>query len=194
MFIAFEGPDEVGKSTSAKALSTVGEPIYNITRQQYMTYPKDVAQSSDTVVTFDRIDWLTHLVYRLAMPHKDWNDDRIRTVFGMPETNLILKMHHPSHTAIHAHGEGYDDSAIALVNELYWYEVDFLMRWNKSQGYSLFRSVGVVQVINDQHGSFEQQLVAFDSKNLGNYQASAGGVTTDEALLAFLRHDEAQGS
>lgn len=192
MFIAFEGPDEVGKSTSAKALAS-GDPIYNATKANHAE--AGAAAENGTVVTFDRIDWLTHMVYRLAMPERDWDDDRPRTVFAMPDTHLVLKMHHPTRAVeIEAVGEGYAPGRIQEVNEMYFHQIDFLARINRAKGYQLFKSVSVVEVWNDRvHGVFEQRMISHDSAPFGTYESVGMRIVySDETLLEFLHHVEQQ--
>jgi hypothetical protein len=192
MFIAFEGPDEVGKSTSAKALDAAGQPEYNATRAMHL---KNVAEfQGDQLVphTYDRIDWLTHMVYRLAMPERDWNDDRPRTVFAMPDTHLVVKLHHPEMAEkIEAVGEGYAPGRIQEVNEMYYHQIDFLMLLNKRKDYQLFKSVSMVEVWNDRAaGVFEQRLAMFDCAEFDHGSVGERLVVNDEGLLDFLQYVE----
>ena len=195
MFIAFEGPDEVGKSTSAAALDAAGQPDYNATREMHL---QNVAEfQGDTLVphTYDRIDWLTHMVYRLSMPDRTWDDDRPRTVFAMPDTHLVLKMHHPERAKeIEAVGEGYAPGRIQDVNFLYYHQIDFLSKLNQAKDYKLFQSVSIVEVWNDQaNGIFEQRLVSFNSAAFSHYHSVGMGlVDSDETLLDFLQYVESQ--
>lgn len=194
MFIAFEGPDEVGKSTSAKALDAAGQPDYNATKKMHA---KNVAEwQGDQFMphTYDRIDWLTHMVYRLAMPERDWDDDRPRTVFAMPDTHLVLKMHHPAFAAkVDAVGEGYERGRLTSVNEMYFHQVDFLTALNKARGYTLFKSVSIIEVINDQDQDlFVQTLRAFDSPAFEFGSVAEKLVDSDEKLLDFLQYVEQQ--
>lgn len=192
MFIAFEGPDEVGKSTSAKTLAS-GDPIYNATKANHAE--AGAAAENGTVVTFDRIDWLTHMVYRLAMPERTWDDDRPRTVFAMPDTHLVLKMHHPEQAkTIEAVGEGYEPGRIQDVNFLYFHQIDFLTRLNQAKDYKLFKSISIVEVWNDRKNDvFEQRLVSFNSAAFSHYQSVGMGlVESDEQLLDFLQYVESQ--
>lgn len=195
MFIAFEGPDEVGKSTSAAALDAAAQPDYNATREMHLA---NIAEFEGDVLvphTYDRIDWLTHMVYRLAMPERTWDDDRPRTVFAMPDTHLVLKMHHPERAKeIEAVGEGYLPGRIQDVNFLYYHQIDFLTRLNQAKDYRLFKSVSIVEVWNDQaNGIFEQRLVSFNSAAFANYHSVGMSlVDGDDALLGFLQYVESQ--
>jgi hypothetical protein len=191
MLIAFEGPDEVGKSTSAAILSYDSEPIYNATKANHAEIAAKLADETTLVQTFDRIDWLTHMVYRLAMPERDWGDDRPRTVFAMPDTHLVLKMHHPQRAAdIEAHGEGYGKGRLVEVNEMYFYQIDFLTALNRRKNYALFKSVSIIEVWNDQTaGVFEQRMASHDSAPFGHHESVGTQlVDSDDKLLEFLRY------
>ncbi|WNM75091.1 thymidylate kinase [Microbacterium phage Morrigan] len=193
MLIAFEGPDEVGKSTSAKALTSFDSPIYNATKTNHRLAQQAMGEAHDLVQTFDRIDWLSHMVYRLALPDHDWNDDRPRTVFAMPDTHLVLKMHTPG-SIIEAPDEpGYNPAKVAAANEMYYYQVDFLMQLNRMKDYQLFKTVSIVEVRNDQKNkSFTQQLTVFDSPTNGHTRDMLLHrlVDSDKSLLEFLREED----
>lgn len=192
MFIAFEGPDEVGKTTSATALDCAGQPDYNATKKMHAENVRDFQGDPGMPHTYDRIDWLTHMVYRLAMPEKDWDDDRPRTVFAMPDTHLVLKMHHPNIAAsIHAVGEGYKAGALEAVNQMYFHQVTFLADLNQLKNYALFKSVSIMEVVNGGSEGFSQRLVFHDNPTFtGTYSEILQRlVTSDEDLLAFL-HDQ----
>jgi hypothetical protein len=194
MFIAFEGPDEVGKSTSATALDAAGQPDYNATKKMHAANVEEMGRDSLMPHTYDRIDWLTHMVYRLAMPERDWDDDRPRTVFAMPDTHLVLKMHHPAFAAkVDAVGEGYERGRLTAVNEMYYHQIDFLTALNKSRGYTLFKSISIMEVINDQSQDlFVQTLRAFDSPAFEFGSVAERLVDSDEKLLEFLQYVDHQ--
>lgn len=193
MLIAFEGPDEVGKSTSAKALTAFDSPIYNATKTNHKLAQAALGGDDSLVQTFDRIDWLSHMVYRLALPDHEWNDDRPRTVFAMPDTHLVLKMHQPG-SIIEAPDEpGYNPDKVAAANEMYYYQVDFLMALNRLKDYALFKTVSIIEVVNNQReGTFSQRLVAFDSPTDGFTRDMLLHrlVDSDESLLEFLREED----
>lgn len=194
MLIAFEGPDEVGKSTSAAALTSFDSHIYNATKLNHKLAQQAIGVADDSLVqTFDRIDWLSHMVYRLALPTHEWNDDRPRTVFAMPDTHLVLKMHQPG-SIIEAPDEpGYNPDKVAAANEMYFYQVDFLMNLNRVKDYRLFKTVSIIEVVNDQQaGTFQQHLVAFDSPTNGwsRDMLTHRLVDSDLSLLAFLREED----
>lgn len=195
MFIAFEGPDNVGKSTSALALSSYDQPIYNATKANYAEALADhQTMTLDGVITFDRVDWFTHMVYRLAYPQRDWNDDRPRTVFAMPNTHFVLKMHHPVMVdLIEDIGDGIEKGKLGAANEMYYYQFDFLMGLNRLKDYSLFRTMSIVEVSNDPRtGEFSQKLVAFDSPTNGwsRDMLLHRLVDSDQSLLEFLREED----
>lgn len=190
MFIAFEGPDNVGKSTSAANLATSGEAIYNITKEQHAALGMEISQKGK-VVTYDRIDWLSHMVYRLALPDREWNDARPRTVFAMPDTHLVVKIHHPDMADFTA--DEVVDTPISRVNPMYYYQADFLMHLNAMREFSLFKTVSIIEVFNDQNnGTYHQQLMDFSSPVFTYGTAAQRMVHSDESLLELLRYEEQQ--
>jgi len=193
MLIAFEGPDNVGKSTSAMNLTHDGRSIYNATIANYHEARQDLidSQETDLVVCFDRIDWFSHMVYRLALPGREWNDVRPRTVFAMPDTHLVVKLHHPDLANFTA--DEIVDTPIAQVNPMYRDQAEFLAAINKSRGYNLFKTVSIIEVLHDQQtGSYSQHLVMFDSPVFQWGAAAARMVDSDERLLELLQYDEQQ--
>jgi hypothetical protein len=189
VFIAFEGPDNTGKSTSAANLAHDGKAIYNATKKQHEAEP----QPEETlVVTYDRIDWFTHMVYRLSLPERDWNDERPRTVFAMPDTHLVIKLHHPDLAQLIS-DELYSTGTLARVNPMYYYFADFFMGLNEERDYALFRTVSIMEVSNDpRDGSFSQRLVSFSSPAITWEEGLSEQVTSDESLLELLRNEEQQ--
>jgi hypothetical protein len=206
MFIAFEGPDNVGKSTSAQELDVAGMPDYNMTKAGHAQDVADwVAAGSqpDGIHTYDRIDWFSHMVYRLAMPDKDWNDDRPRTVFAMPDTHLVVKLHRPdlanftvaaddesAATASRTRGV---ETPVAIVNQTYYYFADFFTGLNEERDYALFKSVTLIEVENWEQG-YSQRLASFSSPATQEEQLSNAWFTTitNAELLELLRFDDAQ--
>lgn len=190
MFIAFEGPDNVGKSTSALALDCAAQPDYNATRTMHL---ENVAQwngdaSHDPMPhTYDRIDWFSHMVYRLALPGRDWNDDRPRTVFAMPDTHLVVKLHKPEHVPNIDTEEGYTAGQPHRANEMYYWFTDWLMNVNRARRYELFKSVSIIEVVN-MDGVFLQRLADHDSPALDFGSVYQRAVSNDDQLLAFLQH------
>jgi len=190
MFIAFEGPDKTGKSTSAASLSHDGTSIYNITKRRHEIMGLFEAEVPDLVVAYDRIDWLTHMVYRLAMPDRDWNDDRPRTVFAMPDTHLVFKLHEPK-LVKGISDELYSTGGLAPVNDMYFYHADFLAKLNEERDYALFKTVSLMLVSNDvKAGTFDQQLVAFSSPVTDWAPVYSKTIRTDEDLLKLLRYED----
>jgi len=195
MFIAFEGPDNTGKSTTAASLATDNVGLYNATKSMHESMREDYATwhdvEPDTVATYDRIDWFSHMVYRLALPDREWNDERPRTVFAMPDTHLVLFTHHPQLAEFTA--DEVVDTPIGKVNPMYYYFGDYFMKLNKQVEFSLFRSVTMIEVVNDQKNDvYLWKPYAFSSP-IGDIVDNIGAVTlvTDpESLLDFLRYVE----
>lgn len=206
MFIAFEGPDNVGKSTSAQQLDIAGQPDYNMTKAghaQDVADWEEAGSQPDAVHCYDRIDWFSHMVYRLALPHKDWNDDRPRTVFAMPDTHLVVKLHHPEladftvpadeESAATANRTRGVETPVALVNSTYFYFADFFTGLNEERGFALFKTVTLIEVENTAEG-YQQRVANFSSPVTpwtwveGRYDKHL----TNEDLLELLRYDDAQ--
>ena len=188
MLIAFEGPDKTGKSTSANNLSSDGEAVYNMRDDSYAVMRNGLEPS--LVATFDRIDWMTHMVYRMGMPAHEWNDKRVRTVFAAPDTHLVFKLHRQD-MADKISDELYDEGALSSVNTLYRWYAEWLMGINALQGYNLFRTVSLIEVVHDQTDStFHQRLIAFDSPVFDFGSVAERLVTDDERLLELLRYEE----
>ncbi|QKN87804.1 AAA-ATPase [Microbacterium phage Nebulous] len=189
MFIAFEGPDMTGKSTSAQRLDCAGQPDYNATREMHLANQADMQDAGLMPHTYDRIDWFTHMVYRLALPDRNWNDDRPRTVFAMPDTHLVVKIHNTKLADFTA--EEVVDTPIARVNPMYYYFADFFMGLNRARDYELFKTVSIMEVFNDQSaGTFSQRMVAFDSPTSAwdtGLLPLERLVDSDDSLLAFLQ-------
>ena len=186
MLIAFEGPDNVGKSTSAANLSHNGAPIYNATPDNYRAARDETAGEQGLVQTFDRVDWFSHLVYRLALPDREWNDARVRTVFGMPDAHLVVKLHKPEFADFTA--DEVVDTPVGRVNPVYWMMTDSLMRLNAFQQYDIFKSISIIEVVNN-GGEYSQQLVSHDNPSWEGYGMNilTRMVNSDGDLLNFLQ-------
>lgn len=192
MFIAFEGPDKTGKSTSAAHLSHDGRAIYNVTTDKHKMLKRFMGDMTDLVVAYDRIDWLTHMVYRLALPGHEWNDERPRTVFPMPDTHLVFKLHDPF-VAEAIDDELYVTGKVAAANRMYRAQASFLTRLNEDMDYSLFKTISMVEVYNDlKTGQFYQSLVAYSSPVTEANEALSRKVDNDDKLLALLRDEDQQ--
>lgn len=191
MLIAFEGPDNTGKSTSAASLTHNHQVIYNATKENHALARQDLQGEQDLVQCFDRIDWFSHMVYRLALPDRDWNDARNRTVFAMPDTHLVIKIHHPDLANFTA--DEVVDTPVGKVNPVYYYFADFFTGLNEEREYELFKTVSIIEVCNDiKFAPYSQRLVAFSSPAIGVLDALERGVNSDDSLLELLRDDERQ--
>jgi hypothetical protein len=191
MFIAFEGPDNVGKSTAARELDAAAQPDYQITREVHLQNVADQEPGTLMPTCYDRIDWFSHMVYRLALPDRDWNDDRPRTVFAMPETHLVIRLHHPDFADFKA--DEVVDTPIAKVNPMYYWFGDHFMALNKQLDYSLFRTVSFVEVKHNQEtGEFSQTLAMYDSPVIAWDDALSRVIDSNMALLDLLQEDERQ--
>lgn len=98
MIVIFEGPDNLGKTYQANQLAANrelfpegGEVFYNLTKDVYEdALKRGIHCNPNYVMAVDRVDWITHLTYRLALPHYEWNDERPRTVFYPEEAHLLI--------------------------------------------------------------------------------------------------------
>lgn len=191
MFIAFDGPDNTGKTSDAIKLSNDGAHNYNVTKRMHAEMRKDIEGQPDLPVTYDRIDWFTHMVYRLALPEGDWNDDRPRTVFAMPDTHLVIKLHHPDLADFMA--EEVVQTPIVRVNPMYFYFADFFTGLNEEKDFGLFKTISIMEVKHDQQaGTFSQALAAFSSPAISHIDAVSRGINSPESLLELLRDDDHQ--
>jgi hypothetical protein len=193
MFIAFEGPDKTGKSTSATNLAHDHIALYNATKNMHARQQEEVSLYPDYIpITYDRIDWLSHMVYRLAMPDREWYDDRPRTVFAMPDTHLVVKIH-AAETVRGIKDELYDaGSPLAAVNDMYYYQTLFLIEMNKRTDYSLFRTISLVEVHSDiDNKVFAQRWLKLDSPIIDETEVDAA-FYTDDYLMTVLREEERQ--
>lgn len=192
MLIAFEGPDNVGKSTSANALHHSGTAPYNMTKESYEV-ARNVDRSEVGLVTaFDRVDWLTHMAYRLALPDHEWNDARIRTVFAMPEAHLVFKLHNPKTVPLKDSEEGYGDGKPSQVNDMYMHLASSLMMINEVRNYSLFKTVTVMEVVHNtdpDHAGFYQRVLDFSSPVYPWGSTEANLVIDDQSLLELLQNE-----
>lgn len=160
-YLAFEGPDKTGKSTDCNTIGTAA--FYNATKQlheeNHHKYKNKVG-----IVCYDRIDWLTHMVYRLAMPDHEWNDERVRTVFAMPDTHLIIKVHSVSTVGLIQDELGY--ASLAEVNDGYCSMYEYLTEMNSRQNNNLFASISLVEVTHNQKTkSFHEVLLESSLKD-----------------------------
>lgn len=190
MFIAFEGPDNTGKSTTAENLDCAGQPDYNVTKKMHAQNVAEFQGDPLMPHTYDRIDWFSHMVYRLALPDHEWNDDRPRTVFAMPETHLVVKLHHPELAGLIA-DELYTTGTLAKVNPMYYYFADFFTGLNEERDFALFKTISIIEVRNDTAaGTFTQSLASFSSPVTEWQDAMSRGIDSDESLLELLYEEE----
>lgn len=190
MLIAFEGPDNTGKSHSAQQLSAF-PPIYNATKENHAAAQLIVGAQKGLVHCFDRIDWMTHMAYRLALPDHEWNDPRVRTVFAMPDTHLVFKLHHVGMVPSRDDEEGYKEGVPRSVNDMYIHLSRVFMILNEARDYSLFKTITIMEVINDpSDGSFSQRIVDFSSPIYPWGSVGTRLVHDDASLLEFLYNEE----
>lgn len=169
MLIAFEGPDKTGKTTMANALSYIDSAVYSVTKQNYeferAPFQEDVAEG--IVQTFDRIDWLTHMVYRLALPEFEWHDPRVRTVFAMPDTHLVFKLH-DTKSALKVEDELYQSGTVKTVNDMYEMVASFFMYLDQRAFQRLYKSVSIMRVgRNSSTGEFTQNITETSAYSYG---------------------------
>lgn len=188
MFIAFEGPDKTGKSTSANELSTEGESIYNATKEKHATL--QAMDLSNSVVTYDRIDWFSHMVYRLALPEHEWNDERPRTVFAMPDTHLVIKHHHPQF-ASDVEDELYELGTVSRASSMYKQIGEQFLQLNFWRNFALFKTVSLLEIKNDPRtGGFYQYMVGFSSPVLTLTSRNMSDIDSNQKLLNLLNYEE----
>lgn len=181
MMIAFEGPDKTGKSTSAKELCYSGVPTYNMNVDNYKRVRESLQGEATITHCFDRIDWLTHLVYRLALPGYEWNDERPRTVFAAPDTHLVFKLHKDASLPT---DELYRGGQLAKVNSMYYSWIRWLTELNEDLNYSLYKTISLMEV--DLSNGFSQHMVFCSSPNKVYRKNELGHIATNHDLLKFL--------
>ena len=193
MIIAFEGPDNTGKSHSAAELNYNGEGLYNATKESYETIRGLLATEKGMVAAFDRIDWLTHMAYRLALPEHEWNDARVRTVFTMPDTHLVFKLHHAHSVPASDAEEGYGEGVPLSVNDMYSHLAYMFMQLNEVRDYELFKTVTIMEVSRDDiTGEFHQRVKDFSSPLYPWGTVETRLVKDNTTLLELLLHEEAR--
>lgn len=189
MLIAFEGPDKAGKSTSACNLSS-SLPIYNATKENYTETLQEMQGESGVVQCFDRIDWLTHMAYRLALPDHEWNDPRVRTVFAMPDTHLVFKLHERGLAGGIA-DELYEIGTLATVNDMYGHLARFILDLNEQRDWALFKTVTILEVRNE-GDEFSSRLVYFSSPVFKYIEVAKNTVRDDQTLLELLQYEDSK--
>lgn len=185
MNIAFEGVDGTGKSTSTKN-SFHSDVFYSIDKATYNDLCTHKDENAGVDFAFDRIDWLTHLVYRLALPDYEWNDARVRTVFAMPDTHLVFKIHkHLEHVT----DELYTKEQLLTINNTYCKFAYFLESLNQSMGYTLFKTITLIEVDRAEN-SFQQNLIFFSSPVQDIPKSHYGEDFTGSDLMSLLWNEE----
>jgi len=178
-------------------LDCAAQPDYQVTKAMHAQNVADWQGDILMPHCYDRISWFTHMVYRLALPDREWHDEAVRTVFGMPDTHLVVKLHKPelsdfNEAAPDSRTGLVIDTPVARVNPVYWAMTETLMRLNAFQGYDLFRSISIIEVMNTPEG-YSQHLVAHDNPSWDRepgWELLHRMVTTNQDLLNFLQDVE----
>ena len=182
MIIAFEGPDKTGKSTSA---ARSGDCRYNAVKDHYDAEVATHSHTKGIVTAYDRIDWLTHMIYRLALPEYEWEDGRVRTVFAAPEMHLVFKLHLPGYEI---GDELYNLEQSRRVNSMYHYFAGSLIKINENFGFSLFKTISIVYV--KPASGYKIRLSSFSSPVTSLSTLEMDAVSTDEDLMHILLQEE----
>lgn len=187
MLIVFEGPDKAGKSTWAQELSSSGETLYNLKKGHYGRL-----NHADSVVAVDRVAWLTHSVYRLALPEYEWNDREVRTVFAMPDAHLVFMV--PDDPLLDTKDELYTKQQSCRVQEAYRDWCWMLFRLNNLQDGALFRTISLLEI---RAGGINGRIYthfAINSAGLSDIEQSCTGFnlgqTSPQILLNTLKEFE----
>lgn len=187
MLIVFEGPDKVGKSTWAKQLDSSGAPKYNLKKGEY---PR--LKHAESVVAVDRLAWLTHSVYRLALPEYEWNDRAVRTVFAMPDAHLVFMV--PNDPHLNMRDELYTSQQSTRIQEAYREWCWMLFRLNNLQEGKLFRSISLVEIEAGGISGRVYNHFALNSAGLSSTEQNCTGfnlgVTSPTTLLNILKEFE----
>lgn len=187
MLIAFEGPDKTGKSTSATELTYSNLPTYNMTYEKYKWIRKNIQHEFTITHCFDRIDWFTHMVYRLALPGYEWNDERPRTVFAAGDVHLVFKLHKPG--TISVKDSLYEDDQLSKVNDMYYQLAKWMVDLNEYVDFSLFKTISIMEV--DTSNGFDQELVLCSSPNKRyTFAELEGRFRSNDALHKFLQLED----
>lgn len=185
MIIAFEGPDKVGKSTTADTLSSIGESVYNLTEAEY----RDIQGIEGTVETVDRVSWITHMVYRLALPHFEWDSHTEGyPVFSMPDTHLVFKTHDVTFSYLDKVPADvlYTSQESKDINKFYHIYAGQLMRMNEMLNFSLFKSISLVEVKNNGE-RYSQAVSMVSSRDFSAQGKNTAHIDSDLRLLKLLQ-------
>ena len=136
---------------------------------------------------FDRIDWFTHMVYRLALPGYEWNDERPRTVFTAPDVHLVFKLHRRD--TLLPKDELYEDDQLVKVNNMYYSMLSWLSDLNAELDFSLFKTISLMEI--DRTDGFSQQLRFMHSPNkLYHEDADVAHVDSTAKLHKLLQQED----
>lgn len=183
MIVAFEGPDKTGKTTSAKHS---GDYMRDAVKNHYDAEVVTQGHTKGVVTAYDRIDWLTHMVYRLALPEYEWEDKRIRTVFAAPEMHLVFKLHLPGYEI---GDELYNLEQSRRVNDMYIRMAGNLIQANRETDFSLFKTISIVYV--KPSSGYKLLLAEFSSPVTELTYNESIAVNTNEKLLELLLREDA---
>lgn len=187
MLIVFEGPDKAGKSTWAQQLDSATDPRYNLKKGEYGRI-----KHAGCVVAVDRLAWLTHSAYRLALPEYEWNDRAVRTVFAMPDAHLVIMV--PNDSRLNTRDELYTSQQSARIHEAYREWCWMLFRLNNLQNGGLFRTISLVEVKAGGTSGRVYEHFALNSAGLSPTEQSCTGfnlgVTSPTTLLEMLKEFE----
>lgn len=183
MIVAFEGPDKTGKTTSAK---NSGDYMYNAVKTHYDAEVTTQSHTKGVDVAYDRIDWLTHMVYRLALPEYEWEDKRIRTVFAAPHMHLVFKLHLPGYEI---GDELYNLEQSRRVNDMYIRMAGNLIQANRETDFSLFKTISIVYV--KPSSGYKLWLAEFSSPVTELTYNESIAVNSNEKLLELLLKEDA---
>lgn len=190
MLIVFEGPDKAGKSTWAQQLDSAAAPRYNLKKGEYGRI-----KHAGRVVAVDRLAWLTHSVYRLALPEYEWNDRAVRTVFAMPDAHLVFMV--PADPRLNTADELYSREQSTRVQEAYREWCWAVFRLNNLQNGRLFRTISLVEVKAGGTSGRKYELFALNSGQLSgdNFYGDSStsfdiGEITPEELMKMLKDFE----
>ena len=131
----------------------------------------------------------------MALTDKEWNDERVRTVFAAPNAHLVIMTHDEMFMPQEDTEEGYELGAPAKVNSMYRLFAETLITANEMGGFSLFKTISVLTVINaPEKGYYGLRMTEFSSPLFPAGLPSVGQrlVTDSHSLLEFLQNQDRQ--
>lgn len=163
MLIAFEGADNVGRSSAADKLSG-GHAIKYADKESYEEAQELAKTTKGITQCFDRIGWLSHLVYSMALPEFQEQYLPKFGVFAMPDVHLVFKIYKPGYEPMLEPGDGLESDTPAIVNQTYRSFAHTFMALNEARGYSLFKTVSIMEVFTEPlSGAVQQKLVEYST-------------------------------